>query len=117
MIERGKNSGAYSERFTRNAERGQKLKLTDDELAFYDALGTNDSAVQVLGEPALTAMGVVVGTPDYIAPEQAVGGAVSKLSDLYSFGVVLFELLRGKKLFAAPEWAMDPVRPTSKAPV
>ena len=34
--------------------RGDNLKLTDDELAFYDALGTNESAVQVMGDAALT---------------------------------------------------------------
>jgi len=34
--------------------RGEALKLTDDELAFYDALEANDSAVKVLGEPTLT---------------------------------------------------------------
>jgi type I restriction enzyme R subunit len=33
--------------------RGEALGLTDDELAFYDALETNDSAVKVLGEPTL----------------------------------------------------------------
>lgn len=35
------------------SERGEKLKLTDEELAFYDALETNDSAVKVLGEATL----------------------------------------------------------------
>ncbi|HOT82265.1 MAG TPA: DUF3387 domain-containing protein, partial [Candidatus Defluviicoccus seviourii] len=35
------------------AERGEKLKLSEDELAFYDALETNDSAVQVLGDETL----------------------------------------------------------------
>ncbi|MEJ7810678.1 MAG: type I restriction endonuclease subunit R [Gemmatimonadaceae bacterium] len=41
----------------REAEaRGERLGLTDDELAFHDALGTNDSAVQVLGDPTLTAI-------------------------------------------------------------
>ena len=34
-------------------KRGDKLGLTDDEVAFYDALETNDSAVKVLGEPTL----------------------------------------------------------------
>jgi type I restriction enzyme R subunit len=33
--------------------RGDKLGLTEEELAFYDALETNDSAVKVLGEPTL----------------------------------------------------------------
>jgi type I restriction enzyme R subunit len=35
------------------ARRGEDLKLTDDELAFYDALETNDSAVKVLGDATL----------------------------------------------------------------
>jgi type I restriction enzyme R subunit len=35
-------------------KRGDDLKLSDDELAFYDALEVNDSAVKVLGEPTLT---------------------------------------------------------------
>ena len=38
------------------SERGEKLGLTDDELAFYDALETNDSAVQVLGDDTLRAI-------------------------------------------------------------
>jgi type I restriction enzyme, R subunit len=36
--------------------RGENLGLSEDELAFYDALGVNDSAVKVLGEPTLTAI-------------------------------------------------------------
>ena len=39
-----------------DASRGEKLGLTDDELAFYDALETNDSAVQVLGDDTLRAI-------------------------------------------------------------
>jgi len=38
------------------AARGERLGLTDDELAFYDALETNDSAVQVLGDETLRAI-------------------------------------------------------------
>jgi type I restriction enzyme R subunit len=38
------------------SKRGKDLKLTEDELAFYDALEVNDSAVKVLGEPTLTAI-------------------------------------------------------------
>jgi len=38
------------------SRRGEKLSLNDDEVAFYDALGTNDSAVKILGDETLKAI-------------------------------------------------------------
>jgi serine/threonine protein kinase len=45
----------------------------------------------------ITAVGTVLGTPSYMAPEQLEGGEISKSVDIYALGAVAFELLAGKK--------------------
>ncbi len=62
------------------------VKVTDFGLAKPVDPGT---------EPALTAMGVVVGTPDYIAPEQARGEPIDERVDIYALGGSLFFMLVG----------------------
>ena len=58
-----------------------------------------DFGVARLESSNLTATGQFIGTPNYMSPEQVAGAAIDGRSDLFSLGVVLFELLTGQRPF------------------
>ncbi|MGZ6642270.1 MAG: protein kinase domain-containing protein [Solirubrobacteraceae bacterium] len=91
-IEIARALGAAHERRIVHRDVKPQNVLIDEEGA---ARVTDFGIARTLTEEGLTADGRVLGTTDYVSPEQALGQAVGPPSDLYSLGVVLFEMLTG----------------------
>ena len=78
------------------------VKVLDFGLAkALDPLPTSIDASQsaAITSPAMTGMGVIMGTAAYMSAEQARGKAVDKRSDIWAFGCVLYEMLTGRRAF------------------
>jgi Tol biopolymer transport system component len=101
-----------------------KVKVLDFGLA--KALQGDAGPRDISNSPTITAestkAGIILGTAAYMSPEQAKGKAVDRRADIWSFGVVLFEMLSGRQMYvgetaadimaavvrAEPEWSMLP---------
>ena len=79
------------------------VKVLDFGLAKFMEPATAQSAPGFTMSPTMTAgtvAGVVLGTVAYMSPEQARGKPVDKRTDIWAFGVILYEMLRGREAFA-----------------
>ena len=101
--------------FINETPEGRVLKLVDFGIA---------KMVQPSGAAPLTQMGMIFGTPPYMSPEQATGQPVDARTDLYSAGIIFYEMLSGRVPFDAPDMmeilrkqVQDPPPPLPVAPV
>jgi serine/threonine protein kinase len=62
-----------------------------------------DFGVARLADSNMTASGFIVGTPDFMSPEQARGAEIDHRSDIFSTGAVFYYMLSGRKPFSAPD--------------
>ncbi|MBE0565640.1 MAG: serine/threonine protein kinase, partial [Krumholzibacteria bacterium] len=92
---------------------GGRVKILDFGLAraFEGPRGASSTTAAAVDDTAtrtrdLTGVGAVLGTAAYMSPEQTRGYAVDRRADIWAFGVIVFEMLTGQRLFAG-ETASD----------
>jgi eukaryotic-like serine/threonine-protein kinase len=86
--------------------------MVDDD----DRVKVTDFGIARAGASDMTETGSIMGTAQYLSPEQAQGHAVSQSSDLYAVGVILFELLTGHVPFDAESAVSIALKHVSEAP-
>jgi len=90
---------------------GTRAVVTDFGLARLEAGGDGAAGL------TLTAAAAVVGTPAYLAPEQVEGSEITAATDIYAFGIVLYEMLTGTVPFVADNALSTAAKRLREAPV
>ena len=97
------------------------VKVLDFGLATIPQLNRDEAVIDPHNSPTLTLgasqTGVIMGTAAYMSPEQAAGKAVDKRCDIWSFGVVLFEMLTGRRLFEGGDTISHALADVLRAPI
>jgi tRNA A-37 threonylcarbamoyl transferase component Bud32 len=98
---------AYAIEIARALECAHSLQIVHRDVKPQNVLVDSDGTAKItdfgiartLTEEGLTLDGRVLGTTDYVSPEQALGHSVTGQSDIYSLGIVLYEMLTGEVPF------------------
>jgi protein kinase-like protein len=97
--------------FHRDVKPGNLLVRPNGELKIVDF------GIARIASSNMTASGLIVGTPDYMSPEQARGQEVDQRSDIFSAGAVFYLMLTGRKPFAAPDLTAVLAKVQAEAPL
>lgn len=81
-----------------------------------DAVVTDFGIAKVIAGPSLTMTGTLVGTAQYMSPEQCYGSELTGASDQYSLGVMAYELIVGAPPFRGPSFAVMQAHTTQPVP-
>jgi serine/threonine protein kinase len=112
---------AHQQRILHRDIKPQNILLTADaptapvKLADFGIAYPLPSSTTI--EPRLTTTGFIVGTAEYLAPEQITGDALSPATDLYALGLVLYECLAGRPAFGADDAMAVAARRTTGDPL
>lgn len=82
-----------------------------------DRVKVTDFGIARAGASDMTQTGSIMGTAQYLSPEQAQGHAVGPTSDIYSIGIILYELLTGRVPFDGESAVTIALKQVSEAPV
>jgi WD40 repeat protein len=85
----------------RSTPKSDEPERTRPPLSEFTAKVSDFGLAKRLDEASLTQSGALVGTPSYMAPEQAQGGQVGPAADVYALGAILYECLTGRPPFKA----------------
>jgi serine/threonine-protein kinase len=121
---------AIVRRIASGLERAHELgvvhrDLKPDNIMLLDREGTEDfvkimdfgvARVEVVSKQQLTQAGMTMGTPVYMSPEQAMAERADERSDLYSLGIIFFEMLTGSVPFYSESLAVILSKHTSEQP-